>query len=93
VILAVMTMAFSLLRKSHVRGDASVGVASDMRLIVKGVCYMLNWALTFLVVAIVAAILGFGGIAGTAAWIAKVFFIVFLVLFVISLLAGRPWRP
>jgi uncharacterized membrane protein YtjA (UPF0391 family) len=35
---------------------------------------MLNWALTFLVVAIVAAIFGFSGIAGTAAGIAKTIF-------------------
>lgn len=35
---------------------------------------MLNWSLTFLIVAIVAAFLGFGGIAGTATDIAKVLF-------------------
>jgi uncharacterized membrane protein YtjA (UPF0391 family) len=47
---------------------------------------MLNWALTFLVVALIAAVLGFGGLASTAAGIAKVLFFVFLVLFVVSLL-------
>ncbi len=33
---------------------------------------MLNWAITFLVIAIIAAVLGFGGIAGTAVGIAKI---------------------
>lgn len=50
---------------------------------------MLNWALTFLIVALAAAVLGFGGIAGEAAWIAKVLFVVFLVMFLISALTGR----
>ena len=50
---------------------------------------MLNWALTFFVIAIVAAILGFGGIAGSAAGIAQILFIGFLILFVVSLIFGR----
>ena len=50
---------------------------------------MLNWALTFLIVALAAAVLGFGGIAGEAAWIAKVLFVVFRVMFLISALTGR----
>ena len=50
---------------------------------------MLNYAITFLLIAIIAAVLGFGVIAGTAAWIAKVLFIVFLVLFLVSLLRSR----
>jgi uncharacterized membrane protein YtjA (UPF0391 family) len=45
---------------------------------------MLNWALTFLVVALVAAVLGFGGIAGSAVEIAKIIFYVAIALFVIS---------
>jgi uncharacterized membrane protein YtjA (UPF0391 family) len=55
---------------------------------------MLNWALTFLVVALIAAVLGFGGIAGTAAGIAKILFFVFIVLFlgamVVRMLGGNP---
>jgi uncharacterized membrane protein YtjA (UPF0391 family) len=55
---------------------------------------MLNWALTFLVVALIAAALGFGGIAGTSAGIAKILFFVFIALFVLSMvmraLKGRP---
>lgn len=45
---------------------------------------MLNWALTFLVVALVAAVFGFGGIAGSAVEIAKLIFYVAIALFVIS---------
>ncbi|MGP0091758.1 MAG: DUF1328 domain-containing protein [Xanthobacteraceae bacterium] len=45
---------------------------------------MLNWAVTFLVIALVAAVLGFGGIAGTAVEIAKLIFFVAIVLFLIS---------
>jgi uncharacterized membrane protein YtjA (UPF0391 family) len=51
--------------------------------------YMLNWAVTFLVIALIAAVLGFGGIAGTAVGIAKILFFVFLILFVVSFLMGR----
>lgn len=54
---------------------------------------MLNWALTFLVVALIAAVFGFGGIAGTAAGMAKVLFFVFLCLFVISLVIPRLRPP
>ncbi len=50
---------------------------------------MLNYALTFLLIAIVAGILGFGVIAGTAALFAKILFFIFLVLFIASLLRGR----
>ena len=35
---------------------------------------MLNWAVTFLIIAIIAAILGFGGVAGVATEIAKILF-------------------
>lgn len=54
---------------------------------------MLNWVLTFLVVALVAAVLGFGGLAGSAVEIAKLIFYVAIGLFVISavmhLVTGR----
>ena len=46
---------------------------------------MINYAVTFLLIALIAGILGFGVVAGTAAWIAKVLFIIFLGLFVTSL--------
>ena len=50
---------------------------------------MLNWAITFLIIALVAGVLGFGGIAGTATDMAKILFVVSLVLFLVSLLVGR----
>lgn len=57
---------------------------------------MLNWAITFLIVALIAAVLGFGGIAGTAIEIAKIIFYVAIVLFLISAvmtLLGRGRGP
>ena len=45
---------------------------------------MLNWALTFLIVAIIAAVFGFTNIAGAAAGIARTLFFIFLVLLVVS---------
>lgn len=50
---------------------------------------MLNWSVSFLIIAIIAAFLGFGGIAGTATDIAKILFGVFVVLFLISFVFGR----
>ena len=55
---------------------------------------MLDWALTFLLIAIVAAILGFGGVTEPSyVWIARVFFVVFLALFLAAMISERPWRP
>ena len=53
---------------------------------------MLNWSLTFFVLALVAAAFGFGGIASGAAGIAKILFFLFLVALVVSLLGGRRIR-
>ena len=50
---------------------------------------MLNWSVTFFVIAIVAALLGFTSIAGSAIEIAKILFFVFLVLAVIVFIFGR----
>lgn len=50
---------------------------------------MLNWAITFLVIALIAGLLGFTAIAGTAIGFAKIVFVVFLVLFVLSFAMGR----
>ncbi|MFC1808564.1 DUF1328 domain-containing protein [Candidatus Omnitrophota bacterium] len=50
---------------------------------------MLNWAITFFIVAIIAAVLGFTNIAGSAIGIAKILFLVFLVLAVLSFAFGR----
>jgi uncharacterized membrane protein YtjA (UPF0391 family) len=49
---------------------------------------MLNWAVTFLIIALIAAVLGFGGIAGVAIEAAKLVFFVAVVLFLIAALVG-----
>ncbi len=54
---------------------------------------MLNWALTFLVIALIAAVLGFGVLAGTAMEIAKILFFVFIVLFIVSFFMGGRRGP
>ena len=54
---------------------------------------MLNWSITFLVVAIIAALLGFGGIAGVSMEFARVLFLLFIVLFIVSLLFGYRKPP
>jgi uncharacterized membrane protein YtjA (UPF0391 family) len=50
---------------------------------------MLNWAVTFFVIAIVAALLGFTGIASSAVEIAKILFFVFLILSVLVFFLAR----
>jgi len=54
---------------------------------------MLNWIITFFILAVLAAALGFGGLAGTFAGIAKFLALLFVLLFVIglvfSLVSGR----
>ena len=50
---------------------------------------MLNWAISFFVIAIIAAVLGFTNIAGSAIDIAKILFFVFLILAVLSFIFGR----
>lgn len=49
---------------------------------------MLNWALTFFIIALIAALFGFGGIAGAAAGIGKFIFFGALILLVVSLITG-----
>jgi len=43
---------------------------------------MLNWTLTFLIVAIIAGLLGFTGITGVATEMAKVVFAIALVVWI-----------
>jgi uncharacterized membrane protein YtjA (UPF0391 family) len=50
---------------------------------------MLNWAVTFLIVAIVAGVLGFSGIAGAATQIAWILFVVGLIAAAIFFITGR----
>lgn len=49
---------------------------------------MLNWALTFFVLALVAAFLGFFALAGLAAEIAKLLLIAFVILLLISMVSN-----
>ncbi len=50
---------------------------------------MLNWAVTFLIIAIVAAVLGFSGIAGAATQIAWILFVVGLIVAAVFFVMGR----
>jgi uncharacterized membrane protein YtjA (UPF0391 family) len=52
---------------------------------------MLNWAVTFLVIALIAGLLGLSGVAGAATQIAWILFVVFLILFLVGLVMNR--RP
>ena len=53
---------------------------------------MLNWVVTFLIIALIAAVLGFGGIAGAAVEIAKVIFFIAILLFLIAVVMGMIRR-
>lgn len=54
---------------------------------------MLNWIITFFILAVLAAVLGFGGLAGTFAEIAQFLAVLFVLLFVVglvySMVSGR----
>mgnify|MGYP002787867451 CR=1 FL=1 len=58
---------------------------------------MLQWVITFFILAVIAAIFGFGGLAGTFSSIAKFLAILFVALLIISLLynlvSGRRAPP
>jgi uncharacterized membrane protein YtjA (UPF0391 family) len=58
---------------------------------------MLNWIITFFVLAVIAGVFGFMGLAGTFAAIAKFLAVIFLVLFLASLvyrmMTGRTPNP
>ncbi len=47
---------------------------------------MLNWVITFFILAVLAAFLGFGGLAGTFSQIAEFLAVLFVILFVASLI-------
>jgi len=53
---------------------------------------MLQYAITFFIVALVAAFLGFWGLAGFAADIAKFLCLIFVVLMIVSFFRGRAPR-
>ncbi len=58
---------------------------------------MLNWIVTFFILAVLAAVFGFGGLAADFAGIAKFLALLFVVLFVASLiysmLTGKRANP
>ena len=58
---------------------------------------MLNYVITFFILAVIAAVLGFGGLAADFADIARFLAVLFVVLFVVSLLysiiTGRRANP
>lgn len=54
---------------------------------------MLNWAVTFLVIALIAGVLGFTSVAGTSMYFAKIVFLVFIVLFIVSLVVPKLRPP
>lgn len=58
---------------------------------------MLNYVITFFILAVIAAFLGFGGLAASFAGIAKFLALLFVILFVASLLysmvTGRRATP
>ena len=58
---------------------------------------MLNWIVTFFILAVLAAILGFGGLAGTFSQIAQFLAVMFVVLFLASLvysaITGKRANP
>lgn len=50
---------------------------------------MMNYAITFFIIAIVAAVFGFTNIAGSAIDIAKMLFVFFLIISVAAFIFGR----
>ena len=52
---------------------------------------MLQWALTFFVIALIAALLGFSGVAGMSAEIGWIFVVVAVIFLIVGVLSGR--RP
>jgi uncharacterized membrane protein YtjA (UPF0391 family) len=47
---------------------------------------MLNWVITFFLLAVIASVCGFGGLAGTFAGIAQFIAVIFVVLFIAALI-------
>lgn len=50
---------------------------------------MLDWVITFLVLAIIAAVFGFGGVAAVSAQMAQTIFVIFIILLIVSIVLGR----
>ena len=54
---------------------------------------MMQYALTFFVIALVAALLGFGGVAGLSAQFGYLFAVIAVIMLVVGLLGGRRFGP
>jgi uncharacterized membrane protein YtjA (UPF0391 family) len=54
---------------------------------------MLNYVITFFILAVIAAVLGFGGLAADFAGIAKFLALLFVASLVYSMLTGRRVNP
>lgn len=50
---------------------------------------MLDWVVTFLILALIAGIFGFGGVAVPSANIAQTIFFIFIILLIVSFVLGR----
>ena len=53
---------------------------------------MLDWTISFLIIAIIAAIFGFTGIAGAAVEMAKIIFVISLFLWLIAIVFKKRNR-
>ncbi len=53
---------------------------------------MLNYAVTFFVIALVASLLGFGGVAGLSAQIGWIFAVLALAFLIVAVISGRGAR-
>ena len=58
---------------------------------------MLNWIITFFILAVLASVFGFGGLAADFAGVARFLALIFVVLFVASLIysmiSGKSANP
>ena len=54
---------------------------------------MLNWAITFFVIAIIAAIFGFSGLAHDSAYIGKILAAIGIILAIVSFIFHRRSSP
>jgi uncharacterized membrane protein YtjA (UPF0391 family) len=54
---------------------------------------MMQYALTFFVIALVAALLGFGGVAGLSAQFGYLFAVIAVIFLLVGLLGGRRLGP
>lgn len=48
--------------------------------------FLLNWTITFLIIALIAGLLGLTGLAGALMGFARIVFIIFLILWIASYL-------